>query len=299
MRTYHVDGCRINYVSREEWGGGPVRRGLVYPLDKFEGVVTHHTVSVAPDYDRDGVTTGDVDDMSQFMRYLQMARPDLGPEVPYSFVEFEDPNPRVAWLFEGRGLGRSGAHTQQGRNHDRYGVAIEGNTSVDAPSTALIPGLKLVRSWTTATAPTTGHRDWHATHCPGDGIYPRLHEVDEPIREGGSLMFMFKLPDGQWRVVIPEMGYADVSSPGHWRDVVGVPAYESPYMAALLDPNKLVDPSDVIVQAIGEIGEWTLGDPFDVDLNNADIARIADAVQVDYDQIARKVADELYKRLKG
>ena len=110
-------------------------------------------------------------------------------------------------------------------------------------------------------------------------------------------MFMFQLPNGQWRVVIPEMGYTDVSSPDHWRDVVGLPTYSSQYMSALLDPDRIVDPDDEIVQAIGEIGEFTPGDPYTVDIDSGDIARIAAAVEIDYDRIATMVADKLAARL--
>lgn len=177
--TYQHDGCKIYYRTRSMWGGGDIRRGIEIP--KPLGIVAHHTVVVAPDYDRDGMTIGDSDDMDRFLLYLQNeARPDLGPEVPYSFVLFEDVDPLACWVYEGRGFYRSGAHTQGGRNYDRYGCALEGNSSDDHPSDGVIGGYRWLRDFTTKVARTTGHRDWHATACPGNGLYGRLAEIDNP-----------------------------------------------------------------------------------------------------------------------
>lgn len=175
----------VRYVTREQWGsryGATVVAGQ--PIAIPDGLVGHHTVAAAPDYDRDGLTVGDFDDMARFMRYLQgEARPDLGPEVPYSWVTFNDTDPFVGWAFEGRGPQRSGAHTQGGANYTRYGVAFEGNTNDEAPTEGVITAYQYLRTLTNQTALTTGHRDWHATACPGHHLYARIvaGDIDRPL----------------------------------------------------------------------------------------------------------------------
>jgi hypothetical protein len=231
---YIVEGKAIYYVSRDVWCDGlPVQSGSARPLEDFEGLVVHHTVGYAKG--------SALSDKIAYMQYLQGgARPDLGPEVPYSFVVFGDANPDVAWVCEGRGLGRTGAHTK-GHNYDRYGCAWAGNSNNDPINDAVVNAYRLLKSWSAETAPTTGHRDWAATACPGSNLYARLSEIDVPISsEGISSMYMVKLPNGKFDVVLPGIGHnPEINDPAHWAQVIQAGnasgLYESPYMAALMD----------------------------------------------------------------
>jgi len=200
-------GKEIWYLDRATWGGGEVGAKFAttnhggYPIQlpagNFHGLVVHHTVFALADWDNDGFIRGDLDDVAKFMRRLQEVRAyDLGPEVPYSFVAFRHPDPNIGILCEGRGLGRQGAHTR-GRNHDRYGVAIAGNTSQDPITPGITAAVRWVGAWLPkdpAVLTTTGHKDWDhndghrlgpndppPTACPGDDAYNKLVFMQPPF----------------------------------------------------------------------------------------------------------------------
>ncbi|HEY1119909.1 MAG TPA: hypothetical protein VGE43_19495 [Acidimicrobiales bacterium] len=187
--------CVEHYASRDDWGGGPVRSGHSAPLEQFVGMVLHHTVFVLTDYDRDGFLRGDVDDVCRYMRVLQTARPDLGSEVPYSWVIFPGSSDATCIIAEGRGAGRTGAHTA-GLNSSRYAWAIAGNTDADMPIT---PGMVAGMRWLAAqvltdpehAVPTIGHQqappyiqngqNLNATGCPGHNGLEHLAELQPPF----------------------------------------------------------------------------------------------------------------------
>ncbi|MEM9710586.1 MAG: peptidoglycan recognition family protein [Actinomycetota bacterium] len=180
-----ADGTRVTYLDRTDVGLGAVPvRGHVVPTSRFVGIVAHHTVSVVQDWDRDGITHGDLDDIGRFMRNLTRVRAaDLGPEVPYSFVVFRTDDPNHAVVAEGRGLGRTGAHTE-GFNSTRYGVAYAGNTIHDP----VTPGVASAYRWVGSllddpigARPTIGHRDTKATACPGTQLYAELGRLQPPF----------------------------------------------------------------------------------------------------------------------
>lgn len=173
----------ITYLPRSQWGGGPIKSGYTVPKTQFVGLVAHHTVSVMPDYDMDQITNGDLEDAAQYMRFLQTARPDLGPEVPYSFNLFEGTTDNDCIVAEGRGLGVTGAHTS-GYNSTRYGVAIVGNTNEMKMTPGLIEGFKWVGrllSDPVHAQSTFGHRDVKNTACPGNNCYSELWMVQPPF----------------------------------------------------------------------------------------------------------------------
>lgn len=200
------------------------------PESQFVGLVGHHTVMVMGDYDHDGMTDGDLDDIKSYMRQLQTARPDLGNEVPYSFVVFPGADPADSVVAEGRGRGRTGAHTID-YNSTRYGVAYAGNASVDSITPGVIDGYR----WVGATMlvdpigakPTFGHRDVYPTECPGNRLYPRLPQPPftltkpDPIPDfsaslGGNMLIIGTSKSGaNLNVVLyPGGGYETVSLAG-------------------------------------------------------------------------------------
>jgi hypothetical protein len=190
------------YLTRRDWGASPLTPTAGYPIatGQVVGAVEHHTVMVLPDYDGDGYSRGDLDDILRYMRQLQRARPDLGNEVPYTFVLFPGTTDATCVVAEGRGLGRTGAHTA-GLNSTRIAIAVAGNTDADAPLTdGMVRGFRWVCSWAlddpAGAVATIGHQqappyfqngvNLNATACPGrDGManLPKLQPpftIDDP-----------------------------------------------------------------------------------------------------------------------
>lgn len=173
------------FLSRATWGADPleVQVGYAVPHEQFVGLVVHHTVIVMPDYDRDGYLNGDLDDVARYMRQLQRARPDLGDEVPYSFVFFEGADPDDIIIAEGRGYGRTGAHTV-GYNSTRYGCSLAGDYTEHAPTPGQWAGIRSIGASLAdpvGAQPTIGHRDVAATACPGNDAYPHLDLLQPPF----------------------------------------------------------------------------------------------------------------------
>lgn len=187
----------VIYVSRDQLGLPPVghnhdvqgvRRGYPYrvPPSKFTRLNIHHTVIVMGDYDHDGYLNGDMDDIRQYMRRLMTVRQDdLGPEVPYSFVIFEHPNPNVCIVAEGRGVGRVGAHTK-GNNSMSYGVAFAGNTSTRDITPGMVAGVRFCGRFLanpTNSRETRPHSFYKATACPGVSATSKLTLMQPPFTD--------------------------------------------------------------------------------------------------------------------
>lgn len=140
------------------------------PHQQFKGLAVHHTVTNWNPDDYTGENYGDLQhDIGTAMRALLFSRPDLGPEVPYSFVVFQDPDPNLAWLAEGRGLSFTGAHTA-GYNSTVYGVAMYGNYDLRDPTPGMAEAIYTVGTWLAdpiGARPTIFHYDVSATACPG------------------------------------------------------------------------------------------------------------------------------------
>lgn len=187
----------IAYLDRAAWGASPLGVSSGHAVDpaQFVGLVLHHTVFAFTDRDRDSMRGGDLDDVASYMRVLQHARPDLGDEVPYSWVVFAGVDDDSCVIAEGRGRGRTGAHTA-GLNSSRYGIAVAGNTDTDQPMTAgMIAGIR----WLAATVlvdpdgavGTIGHQqappyyqngtNLNATGCPGGDGMAHLDQLQPPF----------------------------------------------------------------------------------------------------------------------
>lgn len=177
----------ITYLSRSEWGADPSlgRRGYrVDGASQFRGVVVHHTVFVVDDWDGDGTAIGDLDDVKAFMQRLQTIRPDLGKDVPYSFVVHEGPTASDAYICEGRGLDYTGAHTA-GLNSSRLGVAVAGNTSNRPLTPGVINAINLCGSFLKDQGTlydTLDHSAFKATECAGTSVRENLHLLQPPFR---------------------------------------------------------------------------------------------------------------------
>ena len=120
-------------------------------------------------------------DPGAYMRRMQAARPDLGLEVPYSFVVMPGATDNDAVIGVGRGWSRTGAHTI-GYNDTAYGVAFAGDYTDVAPTAAMFAAVRLIGSYMDAPEETLGHRDTYATACPGAATYPLLGELQPPFQ---------------------------------------------------------------------------------------------------------------------
>lgn len=176
----------ITYLTRADWGAGPLRAGHKVDEAQFTALRVHHTVIVMPDYDRDGFLHGDLDDVKRYMRQLQAARPDLGSEVPYSFVPFPGEKPGDCIVAEGRGPGITGAHTK-GQNSWTYGCAFPGNYETETPTPGQVAGVRWVGAkflkHPLSAGVTLGHYQvpGESTACPGAHTKPLLDEMQPPF----------------------------------------------------------------------------------------------------------------------
>lgn len=179
---------KITYLTRKEWGADEAlpRLGHTVQGDERTEVYIHHTVGV--DNDATPNVWETMHEVTTWMRRLQTIRPDLGLDVPYSFVAFFMPGELV--ICEGRGAMRSGAHTI-GHNRSAIGLAVHGNFQL--PTFGLEAYVKAMGVWLHrlkvnqlpflgSTAPpgrdVFGHRDSGAsTNCPGDHLYARLSDL--------------------------------------------------------------------------------------------------------------------------
>lgn len=225
------------YLARVDWGANPLHVQTGHAIDEAQvvGVVEHHTVFALRDWDSDGILRGDLDDIRRYMRVLQHARPDLGDEVPYSWVIFAGTSDDRCVIAEGRGRGRSGAHTA-GLNSTRYAFAIAGNTDADQPvTTGMIAGMR----WLAATVlvdpehavPAIGHQqappyyskgaNLNATGCPGRqgmSVLPQLQppyrltpgaDPATPSEEDDEMKILFVQTAGDTRVIRCTAGMGD------------------------------------------------------------------------------------------
>lgn len=186
---------RSTFIARPAYGNTPAPT-VGYPIDlkQVRGLVVHH--DVIP-FDRHA---GDVlAEARAHAAHLITARPDLGHDWPYSFglaPDVADPDHTI--IVEGRGFGRSGAHTA-GWNSTRYGVVLFGDYRTDRITPGQVRGARwlgaqLFRSQDAAI--TWGHHDapGNATECPamhGEDLVtlaqPPFTAADIAIFQGGPV----------------------------------------------------------------------------------------------------------------
>lgn len=172
------------YLTRDDWGAGPLRRGNIIDEHNFIALRVHHTVIVMPDYDGDGFLHGDIDDVKRYMKSLQAARPDLGSEVPYSFVVFPGERNEDFIVAEGRGPGVTGAHTE-GQNSWTYGTALPGNYEVEDVTSGQIAGIRYCGAAFLKGTQWESLGHWQvpgqSTACPGQNMKTKMHLVQPPF----------------------------------------------------------------------------------------------------------------------
>lgn len=155
----------MDYVSRKELGW-PASAAPKQPI-KPKGVKVHY----------EGTAVPDVDHSKCARRWASIRQSHLNhPTENYSDVAYNWAVCNHGTIFEGRGLGKqTGANGNQALNRDHYAILWMGGTSgVKTPSARAVAAIKEVirylREHDTGKE-IKGHRDGHATSCPGDALY--------------------------------------------------------------------------------------------------------------------------------
>lgn len=171
----------VTYLTRGDWGARTDLPRLGYPVAKGRRIrsIFHHTVIIDDDATANLWET--LTEVIAKMRQLQTIRPDLGLDVPYSFVIFLMADGTIM-VCEGRGVALTGAHTH-GHNTDGIGVALEGNFMLPVNVTPYVPLISGFLGWLKydqgleSLGPINGHSDFSSTACPGDNLYPVLGQL--------------------------------------------------------------------------------------------------------------------------
>lgn len=206
MHTELFEGAKLTLLTREDWGADPLIPDdeLAEPLaeSQFVRLVSHHTaIRVERSLTEPWLVT-----CAAHMRRLQSVRPDLGLEVPYSFVIFAGERSHDAVIGVGRGPGRKGRHTS-GHNDTAYGVAWAANTETEKVTAGMVAAFRWVGSRYLVNAlgagRTIGHSDVSATLCPGaygKDVLSRLQPpftTPEPQPIGPPVIrLVVEMPDG-------------------------------------------------------------------------------------------------------
>ena len=198
---------KIVYLSRKDWRARtdiPRLGRSVAPHQRTE-VFIHHTVVI--DLDATPNVWGTLEQVKAKMRQLQTIRPDLGLDVPYSYVIFFMIGQIV--ICEGRGAMRTGAHTKY-HNTVAIGMAVQGNFNL--ATFGLLAYLPAIGEWLHRLKVTAlpnlgskhppgrdcyGHRDVSQTACPGNNLYANLSHVKiqapvvpPPVKEDDMMVFI-------------------------------------------------------------------------------------------------------------
>ncbi len=189
----------VYFMPRTEWGARTdlPRLGVIYPPDEPTEAIGHHTVII--DKDATPNRWESVSKVIVKMRQLQTIRPDLGNDIPYSYVAFlmQYANSIGLILCEGRGPYRRQAATMY---HNRTGrtIAIEGNTEIGLPLNPYLQHLSYAWGWIKdeyglvnlgTVTPSRGgivfgHKDFRQeadrrtwTVCPGKGLMKVIDQI--------------------------------------------------------------------------------------------------------------------------
>jgi hypothetical protein len=179
-------------LSRADWGARTdlPRRGAIVDRNRRTKVFIHHTVII--DNDSTANEWESLDEVKRRMRQLQTIRQeDLGPDVPYSMVAFCMDNGDLA-LCEGRGIDRSGAHTE-GHNTPALGISFQGDFENRALPAHFDSQIAALGKWLRNLREREGfvilgsdrplgrevfaHRDVKPTDCPGRHIFNKLNMI--------------------------------------------------------------------------------------------------------------------------
>jgi len=196
------------YLNRESWGARTdlVRLGYNVPRDQRTEIIVHHTVIVDSDATPNLWET--IDEVKAKMRQLQTIRPDLGLDVPYSFVIFLMADGTII-VCEGRGLDRTGAHTY-GHNTSGIGVAFEGNFELSVNIERFTVEINQFLGWLKFDKDMSylqdifKHNDFSNTACPGlyivsvlsNFMFVQLEEEEDEMTNEQMQQVLEKIQEG-------------------------------------------------------------------------------------------------------
>lgn len=188
---------RLKVISREEWGARPPRSRVAMKLPAPKTAI-HHTAGAhparpdVPKFKRP--TAGQrlfQKRAAEYMRGVQAFHMDGRgwSDIAYSFIIFRGYFGRL-WVFEGRGWGVVGAHTE-GHNSTTHALAFVGDFTKDRPAKKSLLAARIMLdrgikrgaiSGRRSSHPTGGHQDFAGaqTACPGTNLERELDEMRRP-----------------------------------------------------------------------------------------------------------------------
>lgn len=167
----------FTYIPRTEWGSQADGTAGGYPIDGAVPDVIHHHF-----YSPDVPASASPEDEAKVMRAVERDHISRfyggdvkrGAGTGYQWVHFASGR-----SYEGRGVGRTGAHTE-GRNSSSVGSAhaINGDrvdlTPAAIRQTRALIGMLLALGRLRTSYGNHGHHDFAAKSCPGTLVYPTI-----------------------------------------------------------------------------------------------------------------------------
>jgi hypothetical protein len=162
----------IKLVTRSQWGAQPSKGSLTY-IDSTRGVKVHYEGSHVPLALANANQHGKCDDRMRTIQASHLNHPTENyADIAYNYVVCPH-----GYVYEGRGYHKkTGANGTAALNLKDYAVcAMLGNSGLvkppDAQLNGIVDAIELLRSKGKAGGWVGGHRDGHATACPGDPLY--------------------------------------------------------------------------------------------------------------------------------
>lgn len=189
-------------VSRHQWGARPARsrRAISTPTT---WCAIHHTA---------GSERG-----AEGVRSIQRFHQDVRgwSDIAYSFLVDAD-----GTIFEGRGVGIAGGHTQ-GFNATAHAICLMGNFEDRPPTDAALASAAALYAHGVAAgwwkANLRGHRDFvgASTACPGRFLYARLDRIregDDPLMAAADDIIA-----NQWNEAVMHARHRDAEEARDWK----------------------------------------------------------------------------------
>lgn len=162
----------INVISREEWGAVPAKGD--YTEHSPAKITIHHTAQTWP---------SSVAESYEVMRQIQEEHIN-SPSDPYIDIGYHYVIDPFGNIFEGRPVWAIGAHTYA-NNTNNVGISFMGYFHAPynhVPTPAALATLNnlvyaISQAYGIPTSKVFGHRDFNATACPGDILYPVVGQI--------------------------------------------------------------------------------------------------------------------------
>lgn len=207
-----VDAEFLDIITREEWGA-PANTAARVDLPYTEVVLHTEAGAVLPgDWDTltDLATVLSLTEREHVRaidRYHRVTR-GWKDGIGYSFLIERD-----GTIIEGRGWGRLGVHTQQGRNRTAVGICFAGHGDLQAATGAQWAAARRLIAWgirigaLVRNYALSGHRRYAAKSCPGNLVFPHLSRLagvapDTPTPQEDALM---AVTDAQWKALTDQV----------------------------------------------------------------------------------------------